>query len=224
MEQQKQCCRCKQKKLLSEFSPCQNEMFGVGHYCHSCHKILQGEYYNRHKHDPSFRERAKSHYRKYYSKNKEHINKKGKLYSIKNRAKTREYDRLWHRNHRDKTKLSKQRYNNKIETRISNAISTPIGRLLHGKKAGRKWQTLTGWTLEELMAHLKKQFKDGMSWDNYGQWHIDHIIPKAYFKFESASDPEFKRCWALSNLRPLWAKDNLHKSSNIPWRAGEHYV
>jgi hypothetical protein len=50
-----------------------------------------------------------------------------------------------------------------------------------------------------------------MSWDNIGDWHIDHIVPLASFTFSSADDPEFRAAWALTNLRPLWAADNMRK-------------
>ena len=55
-----------------------------------------------------------------------------------------------------------------------------------------------------------------MSWDNYGEWHIGHIIPKVFFKYKSTDDIEFKYCWSLDNLQPLWAKDNLRKKTYIP--------
>jgi 5-methylcytosine-specific restriction endonuclease McrA len=51
-----------------------------------------------------------------------------------------------------------------------------------------------------------------MSWANRKDWHIDHIIPLSRFKFTSSIDPEFQAAWALSNLRPLWAKENLVKN------------
>ena len=54
-----------------------------------------------------------------------------------------------------------------------------------------------------------------MSWDNYGEWHIDHILPDSSFYYVSTEDDEFKKCWALSNLQPLWAIDNLKKSNKI---------
>ena len=62
------------------------------------------------------------------------------------------------------------------------------------------------------MQHMEAQFKPGMSWDNYGEWHIDHIKPKAKFEFSSAHDEGFKACWSLSNLQPTWASDNSRKS------------
>lgn len=72
-----------------------------------------------------------------------------------------------------------------------------------------------GYSAGELRVHLERQFVGEMSWDNYGQWHIDHIVPIASFEFSSVEDPGFIRAWALTNLRPLWAIDNLKKSSKV---------
>ena len=63
--------------------------------------------------------------------------------------------------------------------------------------------------------HIEKQFKDGMMWENYGEWQIDHIIPKSFFKYKSISDVEFKMCWRLENLQPLWREENLSKKNNL---------
>ena len=53
-----------------------------------------------------------------------------------------------------------------------------------------------------------------MTWDNYGKWHVDHIIPKSKFKFKSIDDAGLKECWKLENLQPLWAEDNLSEGYN----------
>ena len=66
------------------------------------------------------------------------------------------------------------------------------------------------------MGHLAKQFAEGMTWDNYGKWHVDHIIPKSFFKFGDTKDGGFQQCWALSNLQPLWASENCSKGAKIP--------
>lgn len=73
------------------------------------------------------------------------------------------------------------------------------------------WEKLVGYTVEDLMAHLEKQFVDGMSWRNMGMWHVDHIVPKSLFEYTSPDDTEFKAAWSLTNLRPLWAEENLSK-------------
>jgi hypothetical protein len=78
-------------------------------------------------------------------------------------------------------------------------------------KGGRSWEDIVDFTLGELKLHLESQFLPGMSWSNHGKWHIDHIRPQASFNFKSPEDKEFKECWALSNLQPLWAIDNFKK-------------
>lgn len=107
-----------------------------------------------------------------------------------------------------------QRKKTNINFRI---ICNLRGRIYHAVKYSSKSQktiTLLGCNLDELKIHLEKQFKEGMTWDNYGKngWHIDHIIPCAVFDM---SDPiEQKQCFHYSNLQPLWAKDNIIKSDN----------
>jgi hypothetical protein len=101
--------------------------------------------------------------------------------------------------------------------RIDDAVSAGIrDSLRKGAKAGRKWEVLVGYTVDDLMAHLERQFIDGMSWNNYGDWHIDHVIPKAAFNYTSPEHADFIRCWGLNNLQPLWAVDNMKKSDSLP--------
>jgi hypothetical protein len=56
-----------------------------------------------------------------------------------------------------------------------------------------------------------------MNWELYmqGKIHIDHKRPIASFNFNSYKDKEFKECWALNNLQPLWAEENLSKGNKI---------
>lgn len=63
------------------------------------------------------------------------------------------------------------------------------------------------------MASLEAKFKPGMSWENHGAWHVDHKRPIASYNFSSVDDHEFKECWSLENLQPLWAKENLSKGA-----------
>lgn len=97
------------------------------------------------------------------------------------------------------------------QLRICGNMRRAITTCLKGGKLGRKWRDLVGYTAEELIAHLEGLFKDGMSWDNYGEWHIDHIIPISAFRILSARDEAFRHCWGLKNLQPLWAKENQSK-------------
>lgn len=84
-----------------------------------------------------------------------------------------------------------------------------------GTKGGRSWQSLVGYSIRELMTHMEERFVPGMSWANLGEWHIDHVRPRASFEFAAPDEPQFRECWALSNLQPLWAKDNLRKGSRL---------
>ena len=82
------------------------------------------------------------------------------------------------------------------------------------KKYGRYFDIL-GYTPEELIKNLESKFTENMSWNNYGKWHVDHIIPISSFKFESIHDVEFKKCWSLDNLQPLWGSENIIKSNKL---------
>lgn len=97
---------------------------------------------------------------------------------------------------------------------LSSNISTAIWASLKGNKGGH-WETLVGYTLNQLKRHLEKQFQTGMTWDNYGEWHIDHKIPQSVFNFSKPEHMDFKRCWALKNLQPMWSLDNLSKHNKL---------
>ena len=99
--------------------------------------------------------------------------------------------------------------------RASAATSRLIRRALNGKKNGWHWEALTGYTRADLVRHLEKQFTEGMSWDNYGEWQIDHRVPISVFNFTSPEHEDFKRCWALKNLQPMWASENKSKSAKL---------
>jgi ribosomal protein L37AE/L43A len=88
-----------------------------------------------------------------------------------------------------------------------------IRRSLQGDKGGRRWRSFVDYSLDDLIRHIERQFLPGMSWKNMRLWHIDHIIPLSSFGYSSPDSLEFKAGWALSNLRPLWARDNVKKSA-----------
>lgn len=80
-------------------------------------------------------------------------------------------------------------------------------------KGGRRTEAVFPFTVEELRAHLERQFTKGMGWHNMGDWHVDHIVPVAAFTIASVDDPDFRVCWALTNLRPIWADENQAKGA-----------
>ena len=81
-------------------------------------------------------------------------------------------------------------------------------------KSGKSTEKILGYSRLDLMAHIEKQFTKGMNWEKLmlGEIHIDHIIPVSAFAVTSVESDGFSACWALSNLRPLWAAENLSKS------------
>ena len=76
-----------------------------------------------------------------------------------------------------------------------------------------KTEIILGYTKLMLMVYIESKFLPGMSWSNYGKWHIDHIKPVSAFVKEGATDP--KIICALENLQPLWAKDNTRKGNKF---------
>lgn len=96
---------------------------------------------------------------------------------------------------------------------LNNRMANAVKEALNGRKAGRSWEALVGYTLEQIVRHLERQFVQGMGWHNRAEWHVDHIRPLASFSFTDAEHPDFRAAWALSNLRPLWAAENRQKQA-----------
>lgn len=138
-------------------------------------------------------------------------------------AKYRQSDKYKERMKSEKHKEQVRKYREKRlqldGERLRCSISRYISHSLNGKKNGRRWESLVGYSLNDLMRHLEKQFVDGMSWENYGmgkgKWSVDHIIPQSVFVYVDSSDLDFKRCWALENLRPMWGVENTSKADKI---------
>ena len=98
-----------------------------------------------------------------------------------------------------------------LRLRIGNAVRESLkGRV----KSSRTFAAL-GYSVDDLKSHLASKFSEGMSMEKLldGSIHIDHIRPISSFTFKGTDDLEFKKCWALENLQPLWAKDNLSKGA-----------
>lgn len=158
-----------------------------------------------------FRENNKDSIREYQknyrNENKEDIAASKKEYSNNNKEKIRSRHRVYKRERLKKDPQFKLREN------MSNFLSKSLKqRNLNKCKAG--WQSLVGYTAEQLKLHLEQRFTPEMSWENYGSyWHIDHIEPQSWFNYDSMDHPAFKACWALDNLQPLEAKANMSKSN-----------
>lgn len=105
----------------------------------------------------------------------------------------------------------RKKYESDPSHRVHVRMASAVHQALREAKAGRKWETLVGYTLADLVTHLERQFLRGMTWENMGQWHIDHIRPKS--GFDQTDPAQFRECWGLANLRPLWAPANQAKAA-----------
>lgn len=152
-------------------------------------------WYQRKKNDPEFKRKQTQRMREY-------------LLNPINRDKVNARRR---RHRKKEEQLAKRRLTRKLDRKnyVSSCFGRAIYRTIGKNKKWRKWQAIVGYSSDELLKHLESRFKRGMSFDNYGEWHIDHIIPVAAFDFASELDPDFVKCWSLTNLQPLWAKENM---------------
>lgn len=108
--------------------------------------------------------------------------------------------------------------------RLSASVHTSVSACLKGKKIHKNSSCFRflGYTIHHLRSHLQKQFRDGMTWDNYGtHWHLDHIKPRCEFDFNKKV--EFKRCWSLENLQPLTIQENLTKGGSYDYKEMEKH-
>jgi hypothetical protein len=172
--------------------------------------------------------------KEYYKKNAEKIKKRTRDYRKKNIEKVKAYDKF--RNIRDKDKRNEigRKYYAKnkkniikknVEYAADRSKKDPSFRLkknlrrrtlyaLKGKDKSANTMTLLGVSnIEFVWIHLEKSFKPGMTRENHGKWHIDHIKPCSSFDLTKAS--EQRECFHYTNLQPLWASENLSKGNRI---------
>lgn len=129
------------------------------------------------------------------------------------REKIKERDKLQRGKYRDRINAQKRRYYRgpELYARIARSLMRNVLVAALKEKHDRT-HILLGYGPEELKAHLEKLMKPGMSWENYGEWHVDHIKPISAFLAEGIIDPGIVS--ALNNLQPLWAEENLKKGNN----------
>ncbi|MDN6292249.1 MAG: hypothetical protein L0J35_04160 [Tetragenococcus halophilus] len=156
--------------------------------------------------------------KEYYQKNKQKVRK----YKTENADRIREVGKA--RRKRKKEHIARvqreytyRRRREDTEFRLLDVCRKRLYKAVKNNRKSAKTIELIGCSTEHLKHHLEKQFKEGMSWENYGEWHIDHIMPCASFDF---SKPEHqKECFNYMNLQPLWAEENIRKSDKV----ADHY-
>lgn len=211
---EKWCGKCQQSKPRSEFPRSRETTDGLSRRCKSCKRIDGKRYREK---NPQKMARLVADWAK---RNPDRV--KAKTRRFKDSAPPAywaEKSAQWRLRNPDKAKQSRDDARRKarstaqglLNARMSNAIRSS----LVAGKGGRSWINLVGYTIDELMSHIERQFVQGMDWQKFrsGQIHLDHIVPLSSFVFNSPSDEGFKRAWAITNLRPLWAAENMRKSA-----------
>jgi len=150
--------------------------------------------------------------RKNYNKNRQsRLAYEKKQYEDKKEQKLA-YAKEYRQQNKQKVNACNKAYYTKTpHYRLSMKMASRMRKSLHCGKNGRHWESLVDYTCRDLVVHLEQRFTTGMTWSNYGSWHIDHIRPVSSFSFASENDTEFRKCWSLDNLQPLWAVENLQK-------------
>jgi hypothetical protein len=230
------CSKCKQELETKYFSKDSRSSSGLTSCCNQCRKksyeknkekILakQKEYNKKNKEKISARNReygkkhrdkAKIREKKYRDNNKE----KKKEYAVKHKEKISEYHKLYRIKNKEKLKerkneLRRWKLKEDVSYKLEHNIRCRIRMALKNNSKTSSSKELLGCSIEELKKHLEKQFKEGMSWNNYcyRSWHIDHIIPVA--KYNLLLEEEQKKCFHYTNLQPLWAEENMKKGNRI---------
>ena len=189
----KYCPSCDTTKDIAEFGLHKREKDGHRYCCKSCNNAQSRNYAKNNKEKViEYRKNNSEHYRELYSsyrlKNREHINRKERERRLNNPS-----YRL-----RKNIRALVWKY-----LKISNTVKT------------KNTEDLIGVSMDQIKKELESKFKPGMTWDNYGKWHIDHIKPQCLFDFTNEED--IKKCWSLDNLQPLWAEENLKKGNKQSW-------
>jgi len=190
----------------------------------------QEEYYKNHKQEQKLycdtHKKEKELYRKL---NVSKIKETNRIYRLNHREEIIEYNKNYRETNKSEIRDKMKIYNSKNRRRTQDLINKKrrendtfrlIGNLRHriwnalkGNTKSKSTLKLLGCSVEKLKKHLELNFSEGMSFKNYGKWHVDHIRPCASFDLNEPS--EQRKCFHYTNLQPLWAKDNLSKNDKF---------
>lgn len=222
------CNVCKESKSIREFYKNSKNKSGFDYRCKNCRKIQASEWNKNNKQKRrTIVKKSKDKYR-----NRENAKARLRYWGDldKYRAINRECNKRYYLKHKDKEKLRRRQYykdnldkvrdqksrwhRNKMKEDVSYILSVRLRSRLnkavrYGYKSGSAVRDL-GCSIEEFKNYLELLFKRGMSWENYGEWHMDHIIPLA--SFDLSNKEQLKQACHYTNLQPLWAYENLKKN------------
>lgn len=204
----KACSKCGIEKDLSLFNKMAKSIDGYRPDCKDCRSIETKMYRAKNKDKISvylkrysleFKDKIKDYHKEWRGENKDKLREYQKHLYAKNLHINREKRNSYIKQKRDNDPLFKLRQN--VRSRVKMFIRTSQ------ISTSQNTNKLLGCNYETLKRHLESKFVDGMNWDNYGEWHIDHIKPL----FLAKNEAELISLCNYKNLQPLWAKDNLIK-------------
>lgn len=210
--EEKTCCTCKKTLPLSYFNKDKSRRYGVASSCRGCAKGASLERNKKYRENnlekvrQSKRDwsiRNPEYCRGYYEQNKARLAHVCKAYREKNKA----------TDAARRKKYKKQRLALDPLFNLKERLGTAIRNALRYRGYRKKLKTIEvlGCDWATIKAHIESQFVDGMSWDNRSEWHIDHVMPLASAKTEE----DLIKLNHYTNLRPLWAFDNMSKGARI---------
>lgn len=169
--------------------------------------------------------------REWYANNKELHDQRVKRWADNNPEKVREKSRRWYENNFEQAsenrklwyqenkdymrEWQRERYRNNPKVRLSYSIRSCLRNVLSkiGKEKSGSTNYILGYSDQELEKRIEHQFTDGMCWENYGEWEVDHTIPINHFLNKGETRPHIIN--ALCNLQPLWMSDNRSKKDKL---------
>jgi hypothetical protein len=200
------CNKCSTVKEFKEFNKNGETITGLYAYCRECKHNIDSDYRKELKDNGVYKDRKKEEYIKHYKRYREY----GLMYNREKRDYKSEYQTT--------LALRERKPLNKLKNVLRNRIL--VAMKYRGYRKNHKTEKILGGKWEIVKEHIESQFTNGMSWNNHGEWHIDHIIP-----LESATnDIELLKLNHYTNLQPLWAttreiggiiyEGNLNKGTN----------
>lgn len=159
-------------------------------------------------------EYRKIYYKKYYQSNKEKFSENSKRYQKANKEKISEYQKQYRKANKGKRRnyIREKKKNDplfKLSTVLRARTNEAFKRKCYSKNT--KTHEMLGTDWGTVKSHIENQFTEGMTWNNHGEWHIDHIVPLSLANCEV----ELEALCYYENLQPLWAEDNFKKKNRI---------
>lgn len=219
------CNKCKKTKDINEFyhrsngcivsyscKECDKKRVKLRYYTYGREQIRQYEY--KRVRDPIRKAKHKIYDDKWKKKNPEKLKEIRKNYKAKIKKLGIGEFSLFGQKRVSELKLLRHhiRYKNDINYKLAMSLRNRMRIAIKGnQKVGSAVKDL-GCSVNELKKYLESKFTDGMTWDNWGEWHIDHIKPLS--SFDLSEKYQYLQATHYTNLQPLWAKDNLVKNKS----------